>query len=108
MATATNTAAALVSLGFSGAGVAPDWWAVAVLVVIGGIGVTLAVLGRGRMAVAAAIVWGLAWIAVARWDGAPHSAVTATAAVVAAVVVLGATLALRVRAAAREFGETAS
>lgn len=99
VATAANVAAALTSSGFDGAGIDPAWWAVAVLVAVGGVGVALAVRSKGRVAVAAAIAWGLAWIAVARWDGAPHSVPTAVAAGAAAVVVLGVALSLRVRAA---------
>jgi uncharacterized membrane protein YjjP (DUF1212 family) len=49
--------------------------------------------------VAAAIAWGLVWIAVARWDGMPQSTPTAVTAAAAAVVVLGVALVLRVRAA---------
>lgn len=99
VAAAANVAAALTSSGFDGAGIDPRWWAVAVLVAVGGVGVALAVRSKGRVAVAAAIAWGLAWIAVARWDGAPHSVPTAVAAGAAAVVVLGVALSLRVRAA---------
>ena len=100
VATAANVAAALTSSGFDGAGLDPDWWAVVVLVVVGGIGVALAVRSSGRLAVAAAIAWGLAWIAVARWDGMPQSTPTAVAAAAAAVVVLGVAVSLRVHAAA--------
>ncbi|RPF21239.1 tryptophan-rich sensory protein [Myceligenerans xiligouense] len=90
VATAANVASALVASGFEGASIGPDWWAVAVLVVVGGIGVALAVQGGGRIAVSVAIAWGLAWIAVARWDGAPPSVPAAVAAAVAAAAVLGA------------------
>jgi hypothetical protein len=99
VAAAANVAAALTSSGFDGAGIDPSWWAVTVLVAVGGVGVALAVRSKGRVAVAAAIAWGLTWIAVARWDGTPHSVPTAVAAGAAAVVVLGVALSLRVRAA---------
>ncbi|GAA4725533.1 hypothetical protein APR04_001155 [Promicromonospora umidemergens] len=99
VATAANVAAALTSSGFDGAGLDPETWAVTMLVVLGGIGIALATRSRGRIAVAAAIAWGLAWIAVARWDTMPHSGPTATAAAAVAVTVLGVTLVLRVRAA---------
>lgn len=102
VATAANIAAALTGTGFDGAGIDPDWWAVAVLTAVGGVGVALAVRSRGRVAVAAAIAWGLAWIAVARWDGMPQSAPTATIATAAAAAVLVVTLWLRVRAVRRE------
>ncbi|WP_338068154.1 tryptophan-rich sensory protein [Antribacter gilvus] len=99
VATAANVAAALTSSGFDGGGLDPEWWAVSTLVVVGGIGIALAARSRGRIAVAAAIAWGLAWIAVARWATTPNSEPTATAAGAAAVAVLGVTLVLRVRAA---------
>ncbi|MDR7384778.1 tryptophan-rich sensory protein [Promicromonospora iranensis] len=101
VATAANVAAALTASGFDGAGIDPDWWAVAVLAVVGAVGVVLAARSGGRIAVAVAIAWGLAWIAVARWDGAPQSGPTAVAAAATAVVVLGVAGALRLRAATR-------
>lgn len=100
VATVANVAAALADAGFDGAGLDPDWWAVAILAVVAAIGIALAVRGRGRVAVAAAIAWGLAWIAVARWDGVPYSAPTAAAAATAAVLVLAVTVGIRARAAA--------
>jgi hypothetical protein len=106
VATAANIAAALTGSGFDGAGVDPDWWAVAVLAVVGAVGVVLAARSGGRLAVAAAIAWGLAWIAVARWDGAPQSAPTAVAAAAAAVVVLSVATVLRLRAATRTVSAT--
>lgn len=96
VATAANVAAALASSGFDGGGLGPEWWAVTVLVVLGGIGIALAARSKGRIAVAAAIAWGLVWIAVARWDAMPHSGPTATVAAAVAVAVLGVTLVLRV------------
>lgn len=101
VATAANVAAALTGSGFDGAGIDPDWWAVGVLTAVGAVGVVLVARSGGGIAVAAAIAWGLAWIAVARWDGAPRSGPTAVAAAVAAVVVLGVAAGLRVRAATR-------
>ncbi|MEV0894314.1 tryptophan-rich sensory protein [Promicromonospora sp. MEB111] len=101
VATAANVAAALTSAGFDGGGLAPEGWAVAVLVAVGAVGVALAVRGDGRIAVALAIAWGLSWIAVARWDGTPASAPTAAAAVAVAAVVLAVTLGVRVRAVVR-------
>ncbi|MEU2200392.1 tryptophan-rich sensory protein [Isoptericola sp. NPDC019482] len=98
VATVANVAAALTDAGFDGGGVAADWWAVAILAVVAAIGVALAVRGSGRLAVAAAIAWGLVWVAVARSQGEPLSAPAAASAVAAAVVVLGAAVVLRVRA----------
>jgi len=98
VATVANVAAALAAAGFDGGAVAADWWAVGILAAVAAVGVALAVRGRGRIAVAAAIAWGLAWVAVARSGGEPASAPAAASAVAAAVVVLGAAVVLRVRA----------
>ncbi|PFG39132.1 TspO/MBR related protein [Georgenia soli] len=95
VATCANVAAALVAAGFDGLGLAPEVWSAVVLAVVAAIGVGLAVFGRGRLAPAATIVWGLSWIAVARATGEPHSVPTAVAAVLAAVVVTVATVWLR-------------
>ncbi|MFE7405096.1 tryptophan-rich sensory protein [Isoptericola sp. NPDC057559] len=100
VATVANVAAALAAAGFAGGAVTPDWWAVGILAVVAGIGVALAVRGEGRIAVAAALAWGLVWVAVARADGRPPSTPAMVAAVAAAVVVLGAAVVLRARAAA--------
>ncbi|MGC0249053.1 TspO/MBR family protein [Pseudactinotalea sp. Z1748] len=96
VATCANVAAALAGAGFTGGGY-PEVWAVAVLVVVAAIGVTLAVVGRGRLAVAATLTWGLAWIAVARTDEPYSMGVAVVAGVAAAVVALSA-LGLRLRA----------
>lgn len=96
VATCANIAAALLGAGFTGAG-APEWWAVGVLAAVAAVGVALAVVGRGRLAVSATIVWGLAWIAVARTSGEPESTTTAVAAAAAAGIVAVATLVLRLR-----------
>lgn len=97
VATCANVAAALAASGVDGGG-APEVWAVAVLAAVAVVGVALAWYGRGRVAPALTIVWGLSWIAVGRTDGEPASTTTAVAAVAAAVVVALATLVLRLRA----------
>ncbi len=96
VATCANIAAALASTGFDGAG-APDWWAVGVLAVVAVVGVALAVVGRGRLAPAATLVWGLAWIAVARATDEPASTPTAVAAAAAAAVIAVVTVVSRLR-----------
>ena len=96
VAIAANIAAALAGAGFTGAGY-PQWWAVGVLAAVAAVGVALAVVGRGRLAVAATLVWGLVWIAVGRTDE-PESTVTAVAAGAAAAVVTVATVVMRLRA----------
>ncbi|MDQ1288842.1 MAG: hypothetical protein QG622_2408 [Actinomycetota bacterium] len=63
--------------------------AVATLLVVSGVGVALARTLGGRATVAAAMMWGLSWIAVGRTTDEPRSLVTAVAAL-AAVVIIGA------------------
>ncbi|MCS0499201.1 TspO/MBR family protein [Protaetiibacter mangrovi] len=81
---------------------APGAWAdaatgvgIAVLVVVGLIGVALAVASRGRIAPALALAWGLSWLAVARLTGEPESFGIGVAAIVVAVVVLVAAVVVR-------------
>jgi hypothetical protein len=90
VATCANIAAALTGSGFAGFG-RPDLFAVAVLGVAGAIGVALTLRGHGAVAAPAGIVWGLAWIAVARTAGDPESAPAAVTATVAAIAVAAAT-----------------
>ena len=70
---------------------------VAVLAVAAVLGVILARSFGGRFAVAAAMAWGLGWIAVGRLTDAPESTITGVAAGVAAAVVVAAALAVRLR-----------
>jgi hypothetical protein len=70
------------------------------------VGVVLAFAGRGRIAPALSLSWGLAWIAVGRLTGEPENVVAGVAAIVAAVVVLLVTIAVRV--ARGRVGATAS
>ena len=98
VATCANIASALVAAEFGGLGAPPAVWAGGVLVAVAAVGVALAVYGRGRLAVAATLVWGLAWIAVSRTTGELVSVPTAVVAAAAAVVVAGVTLLVRWRA----------
>lgn len=97
IATVANVAAWLVSIGFGGWGIAPDVWAVAVVALAGLIGVALAIKGRGRLAVAASLSWGLVWVAVARLTGPPFSVATGSAAIAAVAAVVLVTVIWRVR-----------
>ncbi len=99
VATAANVTAALVAAGFDGFGVAADVWSVSVVAVAGLVGVLIAVAGRGRLAPAASLSWGLTWLAVARFTGSPLSTPTAIAALAAVAVIIVLTLALRLRSA---------
>ncbi|MDM8086147.1 tryptophan-rich sensory protein [Cellulomonas cellasea] len=96
VAVCANVAAALRGAGVDG-GSAATGWAVAVLTLVAVLGVALAVYGRGRLAVASSIVWGLGWIAAARFDGPPASDATAVAAAAAAVVITFVTAVARLR-----------
>ncbi|UOQ88777.1 tryptophan-rich sensory protein [Agromyces endophyticus] len=96
IATAANATAVLVAAGFDGFGLAPEIWAVAVLSVAAGVGVALAIRGGGRIAPALSLSWGLCWVAVARLADAPHSVTTGIAALIAAGVVITATVIARV------------
>lgn len=108
VAVCANIAAALKAAGFSGFGLQPEVWSVAVLVVVAVIGVALAFKGHGRLALAAAITWGLVWITVGRSSDAPESFPTAVAAAVAAALVLGAAIAVRTRVALAGAGTRSS
>ncbi|HEY7718679.1 MAG TPA: tryptophan-rich sensory protein [Pedococcus sp.] len=97
VATCANITAALVASGVDPGPPLSELAAVAVVAVAAGVGVLLARRLDGRYAVAFAIAWGLAWIAVGRVADEPQSAVTAWAAVAAAVVVVAATARQRAR-----------
>lgn len=96
IATAANITAALVSSGVS-FGAADEWIGAAVLAVAAAIGVVLALRLGGRLTVAGALSWGLAWIAIARLTDEPSSVVVAVGAIVAVVAVLGSALLVRLR-----------
>lgn len=95
IATAANLAAGLTAAGFGGFGWGRDVWAVIVLAVAALVGVLLAIRGRGRLAPAAALIWGLSWVAVSRTTGELVSQPAAIAAIAAAVVVAAATIGIR-------------
>jgi hypothetical protein len=91
IATVANITATLVASGIALPQEVAELWAVGVLAVAAVIGVVLAQVLDGRLGVALAMVWGLAWIAVGRLAGEPASSLTGAVAVVAAAVVLTAT-----------------
>ncbi len=94
-ATCANVTAALVASGVELPSPAADLVAVAVIAVAAGIGILLARRLGGRYAVAAALAWGLGWIAVGRSADEPRSMIVAVAAAAAALVVVGATVVIR-------------
>lgn len=89
LATVANTAAWLTAEG-------PESWAdagtplgIAVLCLVGLLGVAFAVFSHGRISPGLAIAWGTSWIAVGRLAGEPsNSAIGVTAAVVAGIVLV--------------------
>ncbi|UOE42937.1 TspO/MBR family protein [Agromyces larvae] len=95
VATAANVTAALVDAGFDGWGIPPAAWAIAVLALVTLVMIALAAFSRGGLAPMLSAVWGLVWIAVGRLTGEPASFAVGLAAIVAAVVVVVATLAIR-------------
>lgn len=99
IATVANATAVLKVAGLDGYGLDPDLWAVVVLALAALVGIALAIVGRGRIAPALSLSWGLAWVAVGRLSGELHSTPAGVAALVAAVLVLGSTVLIRVRAA---------
>ncbi len=90
VATAANITATLVASGVDPGGIVAEVIAVLVIAVAAAIGVMLAVVLGGRIGVAAAMAWGLTWIAVGRLTTQPGSTMTGVAAVLAAVVVVAA------------------
>ncbi|PPL19620.1 hypothetical protein GY24_05330 [Microterricola pindariensis] len=98
VATAANIAAVLVAAGFDGWGIGAEVWAVAVLALAGVVGILLAVYGGGRIAPTLSLVWGLAWVGVARLSAEPFSGATAIGAIVAAGAVVAVTAVARVHA----------
>jgi hypothetical protein len=88
VAACANVTAALVASGVEPGGFAEQLLAVLVLAVAAAVGVLLARRLGGRWAVAAAMAWGLAWVAWGRLAAEPHSVLVAVAAAAATVVVL--------------------
>lgn len=96
VATAADIAAALVAAGFTGFGISPHIWAMAVIVLLAAVACALAVWDRGRLTPALASAWGLVWIAVSRLTGGLPSAVVAVTALAAGVLIVLVAVAVRV------------
>jgi hypothetical protein len=69
-----------------------------VVAIAGAVGVLVAIGGRGRLAPAVSLSWGLAWLAVARLTGDLFSTPAAITAIACVVLVLAATVVIRFRA----------
>jgi hypothetical protein len=90
VAACANVTAAFVASGVDPGGLVAEVLAAAVLGVAALVGVVLARRLGGRWAIAVALAWGLAWVAVGRLTDEPRSVLVGVAALVAAVVVLAA------------------
>jgi hypothetical protein len=108
VATAANIAATIAAEGIRPVRAVSEGIAVLVLLLVGAVGVMLAVVLGGRIAVTAAIVWGLAWIAVGRTTASPDSTTTAITAGAVAVLIVAATAAARLRGRPRPAAGDAS
>lgn len=97
VATVANIAATLAESGVEPALRTAEALAVVVLVVAAVIGAVLARVLGGRIGVAAAMAWGLGWIAAGRLTDEPASTTTGIAAAVAALAVIAAAAAFRRR-----------
>lgn len=100
VATVANITATLVDSGVNPGAPVSEYLAVVVLAVAAVLGAILARAFGGRFGVAAAMAWGLGWIAVGRLTDAPESTLAGVAAAVAAAVVVAAALAVRLRPSA--------
>ena len=108
VATAADIAATLADGGFDGGPLDAEVWAVIVLAAVAAIAIALVLRLGGRLAPAAAIVWGVSWIAVARSSGEPESETTAITAAVVAVLVAAVTIAVKLRRRSAGAGATAT
>ena len=97
VAPAANVTAVLTAAGFDGWGLPPELWSGVVIAVAAAAGVALALVSHGRIAPALTLAWGLSWLAVGRLTGEPESIATGVAAIAAAVLVLAASVLLRLR-----------
>lgn len=89
LATVANLAAWLTRTVPESWGSAATAWGIAVLIVVGLLGLGIALAGGWHIAPALAIGWGLSWIAVGRLAGEPRDGgIGITAVIVAAVLVL--------------------
>ena len=95
VASVANITAVLVDAGIDPGAPWAEVLAVAVLAVAALLGVGYTARLGGRWAIAAAMAWALAWIAVGRLAGPLYSNVTAVAAILAAMAILAATAVLR-------------
>lgn len=97
VAAIANVTAALKTAEPGDLGVGATGWSVALLVVAAVIAVGFAVHTGGRLTINLAMAWGLAWIAVARWEGPLEDSTVAPVAAAAAAVALLSAVVVRLR-----------
>jgi hypothetical protein len=89
VALVANISAYLTKLGWGGAPLTPQVWAILILVVLGLV-LTSMIWGRNMREYTLSAVWGIIAIAVANWEA--HLPVGVTAVVVAGIVIINAAL----------------
>ncbi|MFZ1411377.1 MAG: hypothetical protein WAS07_07965 [Micropruina sp.] len=94
VATCANVTAAFVNSGVNLGGL-NEWLAAVVLLVAGGVGVFLAATLGARMTIAAAMAWGIGWIAVGRLAVGPISVITGVTAIIAALAIVASVFYVR-------------
>lgn len=106
IATIANVAATLKASDVGELGLGATGWSVVLCVAAAAIGAAYAVATRGRLSIALALAWGLAWIAIARATGELENTPVAVAAGIAAAVTLvsAVVVKLRHRSTARSAG----
>lgn len=97
VAAIANVTAALKTAEPGDLGLGATGWSVVLLVVAALIAVGFAVHTDGRLAINLAMAWGLAWIAVARWEGPLEDSTVAPVAAAAAAVALLSAVVVRLR-----------
>ena len=97
VAAIANVTAALKTAEPGDLGLGATGWSVVLLVVAALIAVGFAVHTGGRLAINLAMAWGLAWIAVARWEGPLEDSTVAPVAAAAAAVALLSAVVVRLR-----------
>ena len=97
VAAIANVAAAATTSEPGDLGLGATGWSVVLLVAAALIGVAFAVHTGGRLTINLAMAWGLAWIAVGRWQGPLEDSTVAGAAATAAAIVLVSAVVVRLR-----------
>lgn len=97
VAAIANVTAALKTAEPGDLGLGATGWSVVLLVVAALIAVGFAVHTGGRLTINLAMAWGLAWIAVARWEGPLEDSTVAPVAAAAAAVALISAVVVRLR-----------